>query len=348
MKKPTAIDLFSGCGGLTEGLVQAGFRVIAGAELRPEARAAYKANHPRVSLFEDVREVSLSSIQKRRKIEKGQLDLLAACPPCQGFSTLRTRNHGNPARDQRNNLIFEVLRIIGELLPRAILIENVPGLLSNWRVEEFRRGLNKLGYKTNTGVLDAADFGVPQRRKRMIFIGLLGEVKPPIPQATHAVPVTVRDALSHLPSWDADGAPELHRMRQRFSPKVQKKINCIPKDGGSRRHLGAEAQLDCHKRQQGFNDVYGRLSWDKVSVTITRSCHNPSKGRYLHPEDNRALTLYEAMLLQGFPPDYVLPTDKGIEKTASLIGEAFPPPFARAQAKHIKRLLQDGIVSSQS
>jgi DNA (cytosine-5)-methyltransferase 1 len=167
MKKPTAIDLFSGCGGLTEGLVQAGFRVIAGAELRPEARAAYKANHRRVSLFEDVREVSLASIQKRRKIEKGHLDLLAACPPCQGFSTLRTRNQANPARDQRNNLIFEVLRIIGELLPKAILIENVPGLLSNWRIDDFRRALKKLGYRTNTGVLDAADFGVPQRRNSL-------------------------------------------------------------------------------------------------------------------------------------------------------------------------------------
>jgi DNA (cytosine-5)-methyltransferase 1 len=339
MKKPIAIDLFSGCGGLTEGLTQAGFRVIAGAEIRSEARAAYKANHPTVSLFEDVRAVSLSSIQERQKIERGQLDLLAACPPCQGFSTLRTKNHTNPARDDRNNLIFEVLRIAGELLPKAILIENVPGLLANWRIDDFRRALHKLGYKTNQGVLDAANFGVPQRRRRMIFIGLLGEVQPPIPEATHSVPVTVRDVLEHLPSWDAPDAPALHRMRQRFSPEVQKRINRIPKDGGSRRHLGSEDQLDCHKRQQGFNDVYGRLSWDKVSGTITRSCHNPSKGRYLHPEENRALTLYEALLLQGFPPDYVLPADGGIEKTASLIGEAFPPPFASAQAKHIRRLL---------
>jgi DNA (cytosine-5)-methyltransferase 1 len=339
MKKHTAIDLFSGCGGLTEGLVQAGFRVLAGAEIRPEARSAYKANHPRVMLYEDVRAVTLASIQARHKIEQGQLDLLAACPPCQGFSILRTRNHHNPARDQRNNLIFEVLRIIGELLPKAILIENVPGLLTNWRIDDFRRALKKLGYKTNQGVLDAADFGVPQRRKRMIFIGLLGEVQPTIPEATHAVPVTVRDVLQDLPSWDADDAPVLHRIRQRFSPEVQKRINCIPKNGGSRRHLGTEAQLNCHKRQQGFNDVYGRLSWDKVSVTITRSCHNPSKGRYLHPVENRALTLHEAMLLQGFPPDYILPSDRGIEKTASLIGEAFPPPFARAQAKHIRGLL---------
>jgi len=340
MKKPTAIDLFSGCGGLTEGLVQAGFRVVAGAEIRPEARAAYHANHPTVSLFEDVKEVTLSSIQALHELEQGQLDLLAACPPCQGFSSLRTKNHTHPARDQRNNLIFEVLRIVGELLPKAILIENVPGLLTNWRIDDFRRALKKLGYKTNQGVLDAADFGVPQRRRRMIFIGLLGEVEPPLPEATHIVPLTVRDVLEQLPSWDANDAPLLHRMRQRFSPEVQNRINCIPKNGGSRRHLGVEAQLDCHKRQEGFNDVYGRLSWDKVSVTITRSCHNPSKGRYLHPEENRALTLYEAMLLQGFPSNYFLPANGGIEKTASLIGEAFPPPFACAQARHIRRLLR--------
>jgi DNA (cytosine-5)-methyltransferase 1 len=346
MKKPIAIDLFSGCGGLTEGLRQAGFRVIAGAEIRPEARAAYQINHPKVTLFDDVKNVTLSSIQSRRKLERGQLDLLAACPPCQGFSTLRTKNHANPARDQRNNLIFEVLRVIGELSPKAILIENVPGLLHNWRIIEFRRALHKLGYRTNQDVLDAADFGVPQRRKRMIFIGLLGNDTPSIPTATHLAPVTVRNVLQHLPNWDAEDIPALHRMRQHFTPAVQMKINRIPKDGGSRRHLGIEDQLECHKRQRGFNDVYGRLSWDKVAGTITRSCHNPSKGRYLHPDENRALTLYEAMLLQGFPPEYILPTDGGIEKTASLIGEAFPPPFAKAQAKHIRHLLSSRLAYS--
>jgi len=336
-----AIDLFSGCGGLTEGLRQAGFRVIAGAELRPEARKAYLLNHPGVHLFEDVRLVSRDAIGKEKLLNEG-LDLLAACPPCQGFSSLRTKNHLRPARDERNNLIFEVLRIAKELMPRAILVENVPALLENYRLKRFQAELRKLGYKTNKGVLDAADFGVPQRRRRMIFIAVLGDQKPPLPESTVSKKVTVRDVIEGLPRWNAKDAPPLHRWRQHFSEAVKNRIKKTPKNGGSRRHLGKDQQLGCHQRSKGFNDVYGRLSWDKVSGTITRSCHNPSKGRYLHPSSNRALTLYEAMLLQGFPKTYVLPTDGGIEKTASLIGEAFPPPFAKAQAEHIMKLLSQG------
>ncbi len=340
MTEHLAIDLFSGCGGLTEGLKQAGFHVIAGAELRAEAREAYLLNHQGVHLFEDVRLVSHQAIQQVHHLGKGDLDLLAACPPCQGFSTLRTNNHLKPAKDDRNNLIFEVLRIAEDLLPKAILVENVPGLLDNWRIDRFQAALHKLGYKTNKDVLDASQFGVPQRRKRMIFIAIRSSVKPSIPRATVSKAITVRDAIGGLPRWNAKDAPPLHRWRQHFSQVVLERVKRIPKDGGSRRHLGKEAQLGCHKRQEGFNDVYGRLSWDKVSVTITRSCHNPSKGRYLHPTCNRALTLYEAMLLQGFPRDYKLPTKGGIEKTASLIGEAFPPPFAKAQALHLRGLLE--------
>lgn len=339
MKKPLAIDLFSGCGGLSEGLKQGGFRVIAGAEIRPEAREAYSSNHRRVQLFEDVRKVTLAAIAKKTPLKRGQLDLLAACPPCQGFSSLRTKNHLKPAKDERNNLIFEVLRIIEETLPRAVLIENVPGLLKNWRIGQFQAALRRLGYKTNKTVLDAAEFGVAQRRRRMIFLAVFGGPKPPLPSPSTPTPITVREVIENLPRSESKNAPALHKMRQRFSDEVLKRVKRIPKDGGSRRHLGEDEQLACHKRQAGFNDVYGRLSWDKVSGTITRSCHNPSKGRYLHPEKNRGLTLYEAMLLQGFPKDYKLPTNGGIEKTASLIGEAFPPPFAKAQAIHIKTLL---------
>ncbi len=347
MNELIAIDLFSGCGGLTEGLKQAGFNVIVGAEIRPEARKAYLANHPGVHLFEDVRGVTRKSIGKNIQLKKGQLDLLAACPPCQGFSTLRTNNHLKPATDVRNRLIFQVSRLAKELLPKAILVENVPGLLNDRRITRFKAQLKALGYSTNKAVLDEADFGVPQRRKRMIFIAIRGDTTPEIPKATVSKPVTVRDAIEHLPSSSDESSPILHRMRQRFSSKVQERIERIPKNGGSRRHLGPNDQLECHKRQAGFNDVYGRLSWDKVSVTITRSCHNPSKGRYLHPEENRALTLYEALLLQGFPSNYKLPTDGGIEKTASLIGEAFPPPFALGQAAHIRSILESQRASKR-
>ncbi len=327
-----AIDLFSGCGGLTEGLKQAGFKVIAGAEIRPEARDAYLLNHPEVHVFSDVRKVTLAEVNVHLSLEPGELDLLAACPPCQGFSTLRTNNHVAPADDERNKLIFQVSRLVGELLPKAVLVENVPSLLHNWRIQDFRRRLIKLGYKTASAVLDASEFGVPQRRKRMIFIAIRGEDDPTIPEPTTLIPITVRNAIGKLEvNNEASVAAILHQIRQKLSPKVLRRVKRIPRDGGSRRDLGKRNQLPCHKRQAGFNDVYGRLSWDKVAATI--------KGRYLHPEEDRGLTLYEAMLLQGFPSSYKLPTNRGILKTASLIGEAFPPPFAKAQALHIQDLL---------
>lgn len=339
----TAIDLFSGCGGLTEGLTQAGFRVLCGAEIRPEARAAYLVNHPKVHVFEDVRKINLAAVNAHHSIKRGDLDLLAACPPCQGFSTLRTKKLGRVSDDERNNLIFEVLRIATELLPKAILVENVPGLLQNWRISNFRAGLKQLGYESNKAVLDASQFGVPQRRKRMIFIAIRSDNEPTIPEATSKTPVTVRDTISDIAFDAADDsvAALLHGIRQKLSNGVLDRVKRIPKDGGSRKSLGADGQLPCHKKKDaGFNDVYGRLAWSKVAPTITRSCHNPSKGRFLHPEEDRGLSLYEAMLLQGFPKTYRLPTNIGIGKAASLIGEAFPPPFAKAQATHVENLLR--------
>lgn len=339
----TAIDLFSGCGGLTEGLKQAGFSVLAGAELRSEARRAYSLNHPEVVLFDDVRTLTKARLDEHYDIEVGELDLLAACPPCQGFSSLRTKNR-KPAEDERNKLIFQVSRLAEELYPKAVLVENVPGLLTDWRMAEFRRRLRKMGYSTMQGVLDASDFGVPQRRRRMILIGIRGKLVPTLPAPTTQEPQTVRSVLQEL-SPDQKTASTLHQMRQKLSKTVLDRIADIPKDGGSRRHLGISRQLECHiqkkgEKPRGFSDVYGRLSWDKVASTITRFCHNPSKGRFLHPEHDRGLTVYEAMLLQGFPSSYELPTDIGIVKLASLIGEAFPPPFASGQASHIRELLK--------
>ena len=345
---PIAIDLFSGCGGLTEGLKQAGFNVIAGAEVRPEARSAYSMNHPSIHVFDDVRKVTLEAISAILPINPGELDLLAACPPCQGFSTLRTLNHKTPADDDRNKLIFQVSRLVQELLPKAVLVENVPGLLHNWRIQDFQRRLLKLGYRITKGVLNAEQFGVPQRRRRMIFMALRGDVEPTIPTATTPDPVTVREAIGRISALTDKVALSLHSMKQNLSPKVLERVKDIKKNGGSRKDLGVERQLRCHQESDGFKDVYGRLSWDKVASTITRFSHNPSKGRYLHPEEDRGLTLYEAMLLQGFPPSYKLPTNIGILKTSSLIGEAFPPPFARAQAEHIRTLIEQAAASDKS
>lgn len=337
-RKCVAIDLFSGCGGLSQGLEDAGFKVLACCEIRQEARDAYRLNHPDTVLLEDVRTANPVDLKKKLGLRRGQLDLLAGCPPCQGFSSIRTHN-GEIANDPRNELIFQVERFVDAFKPRCVLIENVPRLLKDDRLKQFKRHLSaKWGYKFVDGVLDAKDFNVPQRRKRMILIGCRLK-KPVLPEKSKSI-MTVSDAIRNvvIPSGEKGAsARRLAGLRQHFSPVVQARIERIK---NSRTDLPEGMALECHKRYpKGFRDVYGRMSWDEVSPTITRGCGNPSKGRFIHPSENRAINMLEALILQGFPKTYKFPENLGIGKIASMIGEAFPPPMARAQGEAILKLL---------
>ena len=336
--KRLAIDLFSGCGGLSQGLEDAGFEVLACCEIRPEARATYKLNHPNTVLLTDICKANPLALKKQLGLRRGQLDLLAGCPPCQGFSSIRTHN-GEIACDPRNELIFQVERFVDVFKPRCVLIENVPRLLKDSRLAFFKQHLSeKWGYDFVDGVLDAKDFNVPQRRKRMILIG--SRLKKPVLPSKSNLRITVSDAIRNIeiPSGDKGAsARRLAKLRQHFSPIVQARIERI-KD--SRSDLPDDMALECHKRYpKGFRDVYGRMAWDEVSPTITRGCGNPSKGRYLHPSENRAINMLEALILQGFPKTYKFPEELGIGKIASMIGEAFPPPMAKAQGDVIVKLI---------
>jgi DNA (cytosine-5)-methyltransferase 1 len=312
----------------------AGFEVLACAEIRSEARTTYINNHPGAIAYDDIRKVSAEKLLSDLRLKPGELDLMAACPPCQGFSSMRTKN-GAIAYDPRNELIFEVLRLAKKVQPKCILIENVPALLKDQRLMQFKADLAALGYKFSEGVLDAQNFGVPQRRKRMILIGSrFGEFG--LPEESKARRL-VKDVLWGLPEPESKHKRPLHRMRQHFTPIVERRIQTIKKN---RTELPSDLVLECHKKYpKGFKDVYGRMEWNDVSPTITRSSHNPSKGRFLHPQQNRGITLYESLLLQGFPRSYSFDIKLGIGKISSMIGEAFPPPMAAAQARHIMRKL---------
>lgn len=338
MRQPRAIDLFSGCGGLTEGLKQAGFRVIGAIECNDLAVKTYKANHKTVHVWpKEIQAVSVTQVRRRFKLKPGELDLLAGCPPCQGFSTITTLN-GNRKRstDDRNDLIFDFMRFVRGLRPKAIMIENVPRLANNWRLKIVLGELRRLGYECTLDVLDAADFGVPQRRRR--FILLAGRrVKIPFAREARYQPV-VRDAISRL-SKRARKHP-LHNYKERRSEKVMRRIKRIPHDGGSRIALGRSAQLPCHKDFDGFKDIYGRMAWDEVAPTITTGCFNPSKGRFLHPTKNRAITLREAALLQSFPISYSFSLEHGRIAVAEMIGNALPPEFVRRHAQEVIRALE--------
>lgn len=341
--KYTAIDLFCGAGGLTVGLQKAGFKVLAGVELNPIAAETYSMNHDHAVYVEDIRKLSPKNILKDLGLKKGGLDLLAGCPPCQGFSTHRTRNKIVAVEDPRNDLVFEFVRFVKGLLPKTIMMENVPGLFKDKRLEEVVRELKLLGYKFDTesvSVKDAADYGVPQRRKRMIMMASRFGLIEPASKVTARK--TVKDFLYNMKEAGSSG-DLLHDWESKRSEKVQKIISLVPKDGGSRSDIPWEYWLDCHKKNpNSYKDVYGRMAWDSVAPTITGGCHNPSKGRFIHPEEDRAITLREAALLQTFPVEYKFSKARGKDAVALMIGNALPPAFIKEQAfalaKHLMSL----------
>jgi len=338
--RPCAIDLFSGCGGLSLGLKQAGFDVLSAVEIDAAAARTYRANHRDVTLeHTDIRKLSAAGLRRRLKLRPGQLDLLAGCPPCQGFSSLRTRNGANQNRDARNGLVQDMLRFVRAFRPKTVMMENVPMLVRHKPFKDFCDGLRLLGYRIAFEVKDAARYGVPQRRRRLILLASRGFDISFAAEARQAR--TVRGTIGNLPK-PGRGNDALHNLpEKRRTEKVQKLIRDIPKNGGSRTDLPKSRQLQCHKDSDGFRDVYGRMAWDVVAPTITSGCFNPSKGRFLHPQQNRAITMREAALLQGFPPRYVFDLSAGKEAIALMIGNALPPEFIRRHAIEIQRALRE-------
>ena len=338
--KPTAIDLFSGCGGLTAGLKKAGFRVLGAVDNDPLSIETYKANHEEVVTWEtDIRNLRPAELKATLGLKKNRLDLLAGCPPCQGFSTMSTLNGAFVVDDERNDLVLEFERFVKALRPRAIMIENVPGLIEDKEFVSFCENMEKYGYLGKPAVLNVADYGVPQRRRRLIYLAGL-KMKIPLAKPKRKKK-TVRDTIGKLPKAGESG-DLLHDLSENRTKRIMNLIQRIPKDGGSRTDLSKRYQLDCHKRCNGFKDVYGRMAWDGLSPTITSGCFNPSKGRFLHPEEHRAITMREASLLQGFPRRYKFPETSNKTAIALMIGNALPPPFIAAHGRSIKRAIQEG------
>lgn len=330
MSGKVAIDLFCGCGGLTEGLKTAGFSVVAAVDLDRVALETYKLNHSEVLLYEkDILSLQTKTVLDDLSLRPGDIDLVAGCPPCQGFSKLFTKNGSRNADDDpRNDLLWEYLRFVEELKPRFVMLENVPGMAADSRFVSLCEKLMNLGYLADYRIADASQHGVPQRRKRLILVGRRDR-KPGFPPGDEKVK-TVREAIGNLPTPGGTGDPA-HDLVENRSARIMEMIEAVPRNGGSRSSLPDSFILPCHRKLEGFRDIYGRMAWDRVSPTITTGCFNPSRGRYLHPEQNRAITMREAALLQSFPADYRFPT-RGKQVLARLIGNALPPEMIRRHA----------------
>lgn len=349
-ERHTFIDLFAGCGGASLGFIAEGFRPLAAVENDPMAAEAYQANIGLKPIVADIRELTGAGLLCPLGLEPGQLDVLIGCPPCQGFSSHRRERRAG--WDPRNRLLDEYVRLVDETKPRCVVFENVPGLANgsgNWRLVQAEAKLRKLGYRVESDVVQAADYGVPQFRLRLLVIASRLGAAIDIPPPSHADPksssvsegkvrpwLTVKDAiggLRKLRSGEADPNDELHKART-HDPIALERLRHIPKDGGSRFSLPRHLVLPCHMGHEGHRDVYGRMHWSKPAPTITSGCTNITRGRFAHPEQNRAITEREALMLQGFPKTATVRGHHG--QRALQIGNAVPPPLSAAAAHQVK------------
>jgi len=345
--RPTAIDLFSGAGGLTLGLEKAGFRVVAAVEVSEKVSETFKANHPLVTLLtKDICNVSGKDILDAAGVES--IDLVAGCPPCQGFSKLTDKYD---KEDPRNRLVLEMARLIVELKPRTLMMENVPGLAQRGKplLDAFLVTVRSAGYQVDPQVLQLANYGVPQSRRRLVALGGLGfAVSMPTPTHSRSGNPkeklarwrTLKDALSGLNDPPVtfrmakrNGGPQKYRWHVigDLSELTLDRLRVV-KAGASREDLPTRLRPDCHKSDDaGFENVYGRMSWDRVAPTITGGCTSPCKGRFGHPRQLRTVSVREAALIQTFPRSYKFVTDE-MGTACDMVGNALPPRFAQIAA----------------
>lgn len=348
----TVLDLFSGAGGMTQGFhASHAFRTVRAVEMDPQAAASFAAT------FGDVVHVGSISDWLATCVVPA-VDVVVGGPPCQGFSTLGKQD----AEDERNALWHDYALTIVRAQPRYFVLENVGAFLKSRQFADLRAATEPGGlladYDFEAGVLNAADFGAAQARRRTILIGHHRDLPAPgLPEPTHVGRhTTVRDVLgpvaprvetTELPSdrWTIVGTrrvpgpyttSELHVGRT-YTDLSMKRFRAIP-EKGNRFDIPDDLLSDCWtKHKTGSADVMGRLFWDKPSVTIRTEFFKPEKGRYLHPVEHRALTHLEAALIQGFPETHKWVGSK--TAIARQIGNAVPIPLGRAIAAHLARAM---------
>lgn len=345
------IDLFAGAGGFSLAAKNVGLRVVAAVELNPKACETYSTNLVEGDVphlyGEDIRNLEPSVLSANHFSDGSECDLLLGGPPCQGFSVHRINNSG--VGDPRNELILRYFQFVRHLRPKVFLMENVPGLL--WpRHKSFLDAFYNQGKKTGYTllapvVLDARDYGVPQRRKRVFVLGIRKENVLPIdwpPRPTHG-DEKAREQNPTLRPWLA--AAEVFRtpisagdendLHMNHSPELVDVFRRTPPNGGSRRDSGRI--LSCHAEHNGHTDVYGRIDPSKSAPTMTTACINPSKGRFVHPTEHHGITLRHAARFQTFPDWFVF--KGGLTAGGEQIGNAVPIRLAEVLLHAIKEAL---------
>ncbi len=371
MKKIKAIDIFSGCGGVSIGLTRAGFDVACAVEIDEAAVNAYKGYHllKNVNVIKgDICQLSGAQILKASKLSNDDLYLLAGCPPCQKFSMQNRINNSDESKiDEVKKLLMEYKRIIKEVYPPFILMENVPGIKSSFAGKILKEFIDELEncdaqkqerYYVVSGVVNAANYGVPQLRKRFVLHAVRYDIYEKLlecgidlklPEETHSKDgkngkkrwITVRETFEGLPKISAGERYSDDKIKNHYcanlSPKNIERMKIIRAHGGTRTALPDELVLKCHKTYSGHSDVYGVMNPDMPAPTMTGGCLSYSKGRFGHPFEDRAISVREAARIQTFPDDYVF--GESLTKAALEIGNAVPIKLVEASGTLIIDLI---------
>lgn len=337
------VDLFCGVGGLTHGLTKAGVQVIAGVDLDGDCQYPFESNNCTARFH--ARDVgTLEGSELASWFGHAAIRVIAGCAPCQPFSTYSQRYE--TVGTERWGLLKHFARLVEEVLPDIVTMENVPTVTRHTVFDDFARALTDRGYHVWYDVVDCADFGLPQRRRRTV---LLASLRGPIALSApdDSVRRTVRDALGSLPvlRHGATHFTDPLHTASRLSPLNLQRIRAS-KPGGTWRDWPIHLVADCHRKKTGktYSGVYGRMRWDQPAPTLTTQFFGFGNGRYGHPSQARALSLREGAILQGFPRDYSFVPDGGqvqFKKLGRLIGNAVPVPLGRAIGEtileHVRR-----------
>ncbi len=341
--KIKVIDLFCGIGGLTRGLVKEGLDVIAGIDNDDSCKFGYEYNNKTKFINANILEVTANQINRLFGAKKGAIRVLVGCAPCQPFSKLNL----NAITKKQLEPLSKFAQLIIKTQPDIVSMENVSNLAVKDKYPAFTNFLKTLednSYHYKYEIVDFSEFGVPQKRKRLVLLASkLGEIQ--LIERTHKDKrVTVRDVIKHLePIEDGEVSKKdpLHRSRK-LAPINLERIKATPHNGGSSNSWSKDLILECHKKKSGKtyrHTVYGRMSWDEPSPTMTTQCVGLGNGRYGHPTQDRAISLREAAIFQTFPDDYqFVPFSESIaiNKVARFIGNAMPVRLGSVIGKSIK------------
>jgi len=299
------IDLFCGIGGLTRGFLNVGLNVIAGFDIDTTCRYAYEHNNGVPFYHANVRELYRQDLEPL--YDEDAVRILVGCAPCQPFSRMRSKMGQANTMDEKYNLLLEYGRLIEEMRPTIISMENVPQLQKTNVFAAFLEMLQRNGYHYDMKVVYCPDYGIPQTRRRFVLIGsLLGPIQ--IVNPTHdREDIHVGDFIRGLPAIAAGEVCEvdpLHQSARLSTLNLQRIRASLP--GGTWRDWPEELRCACHRKKSGqtYGAVYGRMTWEQIGPTITTQFYNYGTGRYGHPEQDRALSLREGAMLQTFPDNY--------------------------------------------